>query len=136
MKHRLLALSTIVLGALSAQPLLAQTASAPSRISAERMPPASQQKPIASGENQPKSREQVRQETKAAIAAGKAPQAGDTDTPVSEAKPKTARKPMSQRRADAKAAREARRPEATDAAKNQDPAGGVYDPVKKAPAKP
>ena len=152
MKHRLLALSTIVLGTLSAQPLLAQTASAPSRadvkaeipadrtkdarISAERMPPASQQKPIASGENQPKSRAQVRQETKEAIAAGKAPQAGDTDTPVSEAKPKAARKPMSQRRADAKAAREARRPEATDAARNQDPAGGVYDPAKKTPAKP
>lgn len=153
MRSRLFALSALMLGTLSATPLLAQTASAPSRadvkaeipadrtkdsrISAERMPPASQQKPLASGENQPKTREQVRQETREALEAGKAPtRTGDVDTPVSEPKTKAPRKAMSQRRTDAKAAREARRPEAAEAARNQDPAGGVYDPAKKTPAKP
>ena len=49
---------------------------------------------------------------------------------------KPPRKTFRQRRAEAAAAREARRREAVEAARNPDPTGGVYDPVKKPPAKP
>ena len=148
MTNRLLALSALVLGTVAAQPLLAQTASAPTRdevkaqipadrtkdaqISGERMPPAKQWKPAAAGTNQPKTREEVRKETTDAIDAGKAPaKMGDSDTPVSEKKPAAPRKTFKQRRADAAAAREARRPEASEAAKKLDETGGIYDPNKK-----
>ncbi|KQV94997.1 hypothetical protein ASC87_25705 [Rhizobacter sp. Root1221] len=154
MTNRLLAVSALILSSFVAQPLLAQTAaSSPSRadvkaeipadrtkdaqISGERMPPKKQWTPPASGDNQPKTRAQVKKETTDAIAADKAPVTkGDTVAPASETKAKPPRKTFKQRRAEAAAAREARRPEATEAAKNQDPTGGVYDPNKKPAAKP
>jgi len=46
------------------------------------------------------------------------------------------RKTDEQRRAEEAALREARRREAVEAARNPDPTGGVYDPVKMPPAKP
>lgn len=49
--------------------------------------------------------------------------------------PKPPRKSFKQRRAEAAAAREARRRDAVEAGKHPDPTGGVYDPVKR-PAKP
>jgi len=46
------------------------------------------------------------------------------------------RKTYKQRRAEAAAARDARRREGAEAARKPDPTGGVYDPVKPPPGKP
>ena len=74
----------------------------------------------------------------AQTAASSAPPAAHDRTATQAASAPAAkppRKSFKQRRAEAAAAREARRREAVEARKSPDPTGGVYDPVKK-PAKP
>lgn len=150
MKNKLLILSTLVLGSMSVQPLLAQTASAPTRAEVksdiptnrtkdaaptlERPAPRGQEKPLASGDNQPKTREEVREETKRANRAGELKGKGDTDTPPMEDKKNASKaKPT---KAERQQAREARKPEGAAAARNPDNTGGVYDSSKDNKPKP
>ena len=113
MTNSILVIAALVAGAALAPPVSAQTA-------------ASSPSPAAGDHPSPKTAAHPKQETTGAVAADKA------SAPTA----KPPRKTYKQRRAEAAAARDARRREGAEAARKPDPTGGVYDPVKPPPGKP